>query len=160
MLAVTPLSQRDPKWGDVLLGFSNYRIKSKGCTLTAFTMLVNYVYGSKLGVNEVNDKLKEYQAFAKDQYGQRALLIWSLAAKAYPKLKWIYREYNYNNTRVSWYVYIHKVPVCVEVNAWSIGAPKHWVLYLGSQKMADPWTGTIESTSKYPATGDALYQRA
>jgi len=160
MLDVKPLSQRDPRWATKKLGFSTYSIGSKGCTITAFTILVNYVYGANYGVDEVNEKLKEFQAFAKDMNGQRSLLIWSLAAKAYPKLKWIYRDYNYNNSKVWWYVNIHKIPVCVEVNAWAIGAPKHWVLYLGSQKMADPWTGKIEATSKYPATGDALYQRA
>jgi hypothetical protein len=113
-----------------------------------------------LGVDQVNDALKKVDGFAKDSYGQKSLLIWSKVPVVYPKLKWIWRDYNYNNVKVSWYVYVHKIPVMVEVNAWSIGAPKHWVLYLGSQKMIDPWIGTIVSTSKYPATGDALYQRS
>jgi hypothetical protein len=160
MLNVQPLSQRDPRWKDKKLGFSSYTIGSKGCTVTAFTMLVNYVYGSIFGVDQVNDKLKEFDAFAKDQYGQKSLLIWYKGAQAYPKLKWIERLVNYNNVKTWWYINIHKIPVCVEVNAWSIGAPRHWVLFCGDQKCADPWTGAIISTSKYPATGDALFQKA
>ena len=49
--------------------------------------------------------------------------------------------------------------VMVEVNAASIGAVKHWVLFVGRQKMIDPWTGTTESTSKYPLTGYSIYHR-
>jgi len=159
MLNVTPLSQRDSRWGDKKLGFSTYPIKSKGCTITALTCLVNYVYGYDLGVDQFNEAMKAVDGFAPDQNKQKSLIIWSKVAIVYPKLKWIWRDYNYNNSKVWWYVNIHKIPVCVEVNAWSIGAPKHWVLYLGSQKMVDPWVGTIVSTSKYPATGDALYQK-
>lgn len=159
MLNVTPLSQRDPRWKDKKLGFSTYPIGQKGCTLTCITMLVNFVDGTSLGVDEVNDKLRAVEAFAMDSYKQKSLIIWYKVPLAFPSLKWILREYNYNNTKVAWYVYVHKIPVCVEVNAWSIGAPKHWVLFLGNQKMADPWTGTIVATTKYPLTGDALYQR-
>lgn len=159
MMTVKPLSQRDPRWKDKKLGFSTYSIGSKGCTITCLTALVNYVYGYDLGVDQFNEALKAVDGFGKDANGQKSLVIWAKVPVAYPKLKFIYRDYNYNNIKVSWYVYIHKIPVCVEVNATSIGAPKHWVLYLGSQKMMDPWTGTIESTSKYPATGDALYQK-
>jgi hypothetical protein len=160
MLNVKPLSQRDPRWKDKKLGFSTYSIGSKGCTITCLTMLVNYVYNFDLRVDQFNEAMKKVDGFAKDSYGQKSLIIWSKVPIAYPKLKWIYRDYNYSNTKVSWYVYVHKIPVCVEVNAWSIGAPKHWVLFCGDRKMADPWTGVIESTAKYPLTGDALYQRS
>lgn len=160
MLNVSPLSQRDPRWKDKKLGFSTYSIGAKGCTITCLTGLVNFVYGSNLGVDEFNEAMRKVDGFAKDSYGQKSLILWYKVPQAFPRLKWITRDYNYSNAKVSWYVYIHKIPVCVEVNAWSIGAPKHWVLFLGSQKMMDPWTGTIESTAKYPVTGDALYQRA
>ena len=160
MLDVKPLSQRDPRWKDKKLGFSTYPIGQKGCTITALTCLVNYIYGSNIGVDEFNDAIKKVDGFAPDLNKQKSLIIWSKVPAVYPRLKWIWRDYNYNNVKVSWYVYIHKIPVVVKVHAWSIGAPEHWVLYIGSQKMVDPWTGTIVSTSKYPATGDALYQRS
>jgi hypothetical protein len=159
MLAVKPLSQRDPRWKLKKLGFSDYTIGSKGCTITTATMLVNYVYNFDLGVDQFNESMKKVDGFAKDQYGQKALLIWYKVAQVYPRLKWIERLVNYNNAKTWWYVNVHKIPVCVEVHAFSIGAPKHWVLFIGDKKMADPWTGVIESTSKYPATGNAFYQK-
>jgi len=158
MLNAKPLSQRNPRWALKKLGFSNYTIGGKGCTLTALTSLVNFTYNFDLTPDQLNDQLKKFEAFAEDKHGEKALVIWSRVSLAYPKLKWVYRDYKYSNTKVAWYIYVHKIPVMVEVNAWSIGAPRHWVLYCGGQLMIDPWTGSIRSTAVYPATGDALYQ--
>lgn len=153
-MQITPLSQRDKRWGDVNLGFSTLKIKNMGCTLVSLCMLLNYMENASYTPDQVNERLKKVKAFS------GALLYWSRVPLAYPSVRWVKRAYNYNNVEVAWYVYGKKLPVMVEVNAWSIGAPRHWVLFKGGGKMNDPWTGKEESTSKYPLTGFSLYQRA
>jgi len=153
-MTVTPLSQRDPRWKNKYLGFSKLTIGSYGCTLVSLTVLLNYIEGKNYTPDQVNENLKKVKAFS------GALLYWSRVPLAYPSLKWIKRAYNYNNVEVGWYVYGKKLPVLVEVNASSIGAVRHWVLFIGNRQMCDPWVGKIEPTNKYPLTGYSLYQRA
>lgn len=153
-MTITPLSQRDARWGNKYLGFSKLKIFNYGCTITALTMLLNYVEGRSYRVDEVNEKLKVAKAF------QGALLIWSRVPLAFPILKWVKRAYNYNNADVAWNVYVRKMPVMVEVNGAKIGAPRHWILFKGGGKANDPWTGKEISTSYYPTTGYSIYHRA
>lgn len=154
MIDVPVFSQRDKRWSNKKLGFSNKTIGNYGCTITSLASLLSYVYNEKFYPDRVNDDLKSVGAFV------GALVWWSKVEKAYPRLKWIKRAYNYNNKDVAWSVYVKKTPVLVEVNGAKIGAPRHWVLFVGSQKMADPWVGKIESTSKYPTTGFSLFKTA
>jgi hypothetical protein len=112
---------------------------------------VSQVYNTNLTPDIVNSRLKDVRAF------DGALLYWSRVPLAYPKFKWIKRAGSYNNAEVRYYVYTKKIPVLVQVNAWSIGAAIHWILFLGDQKALDPWTGTFITTAKYPPTGYALY---
>lgn len=154
MLDVPTWSQRDPRWRTKKLGFSNLTVGGYGCTLTCLSALITHVTGTSHTPDRVNDDLKKVKAFS------GALVIWSRVQLAYPQLKWIKRAYRYNNWDVAWNIYTKKIPVCVEVNGAKIGAPRHWVLFIGSGKMLDPWTGTIESTSKYPLTGYSVYHRA
>lgn len=153
-MTVQPLSQRDIRWRNKTLGFSRLTIGGYGCTLTSLTMLINYIEGKNYTPDQVNERLKAVKAFS------GALLLWARVPLAYPSLKFIKRAYNYSNTDVAWNIYVRKVPVLVEVNAASIGAVKHWVLFIGDKKMCDPWTGSIQSTSKYPLTGYSVYHRA
>lgn len=153
-MEVLPLSQRDPRWGNKLLGFSKLKIKDYGCTLTSLTCLINYLYKTDYTPDQVNEYLKRANAFS------GPLIVWSRVPVAFSKLKFIWRGYNYDNAKVSFYVYLKKMPVMVEVNAAKIGAVKHWVLFLGSKKMMDPWTGAIEPTSKYPLTGYSLFDKS
>jgi hypothetical protein len=149
----TTLSQRNPLWSSKKLGFSKLSIFNYGCTLTTLTNLLNRVFGYSFTPDMVNDRLKSVNAFS------GALIIWAKVSVAYPELKFVCRDWNYNNTKVAWYVYIKKLPVMVEVNASKIGAARHWVLFIGNQKCVDPWTGTIISTGTYPLTGDAIYTK-
>jgi hypothetical protein len=154
MIDVPVFSQRDPRWGEKYVGFSTLRFKSVGCTVTALSSFISHVYNERIAPDVVNQKLKNVKAF------DGALLYWARVPVAYPKLKWIKRAYNYSNLDVSYYVYVKKIPVMVEVNAAPIGAARHWVLYLGSKQMMDPWYGRIDTTSKYIPTGSAFYQLA
>lgn len=153
-MEIVPLSQRDPRWKNKTLGFSTTKIGSYGCTLTALTMLINYIQKTSLTPDKVNEALKAVNAFTGN------LIVWGRVPLAYPALKFVKRVYNYNNLEVSLYVYVYGYPVMVEVNAAEIGAAKHWVLYKGNRKMVDPWTGQEEATSKYKnATGYSLFQK-
>lgn len=149
---ITPLSQRDPKWGNKYLGFSKLKISGFGCTLTALTMLLNYLGYSETPLT-VNENLKKVNAF------QGALILWANVSRAYPKVKWIKRGYNYNNFEVALYVYVKRIPVLVEVNGAKIGASTHWVLFIGNGKANDPWTGKEISTNYYPLTGYSLFEK-
>jgi hypothetical protein len=154
MIPVTNFSQRDPKWANKRLGFSTLTIGNYGCTLTALSSLVSYVYQETYTPDRVNDMLKKAGGFV------GALVLWSRVPLAFGKLKWMKRVYGYKNWEVASYVYLKKTPVLVEVNGAKIGAPRHWVLFLGNQKAMDPWTGNVISTSHYPPTGYSLIQKA
>ncbi len=90
---------------------------------------------------------------------QGAYILWSRVGVAFPQLKWTFRGYNYSNVKVAYQVYVRKLPVLVEVNGAKIGAPRHWVLYLGNQRMVDPWVGEIRKTDYYPPTGYSLIEK-
>jgi hypothetical protein len=118
-------------------------------------MLSNYVTGNNLTPIDVNEKMKVAKGF----YG--AMIIWSAIPKALPELTFVWRGYNYSNIQVSNYVYLRKLPVLVEVNPGkSLAVARHWCLFTGFQKMIDPWSGTIKSTSTFPATGYALIKKS
>lgn len=154
MIPVTTFSQRDPKWANKYVGFSKLTFKNVGCTITALASLISYVYQETYTPDKVNEMLKGANGFV------GALVLWNRIPVAFNKLKWIKRVYSYNNLETSLYVYAKKMPVLVEVNAARIGASRHWVLFLGSQKELDPWDGTIKSTATYPPTGEAFIQKA
>lgn len=152
MIQTTVFSQRDSRWRYKKLGFSNLSIGSYGCTITALTMFLNS-QGYYETPATVNDKLKKVNGF------QGALVIWSAIPKVWKNIRFIKRARNYNNVEVAWYVYVKRLPVMVEVYAPSIGAVRHWVLYVGDRYMIDPWTGTGKPTSTYQATGYTLLDR-
>lgn len=154
MIPVTTFSQRDPKWANKYVGFSKLPFKSVGCTVTALASLVSYVYQETYTPSRVNDLLKNVNGFV------GAYVLWSKIPVAFSKLRFIKRVYAYNNLETSLYVYGRRMPVLVEVNASRIGAVRHWVLFLGSQKEMDAWDGAIKSTSTYPPTGEAFIQKA
>lgn len=154
MINVPVYSQRDKRWANKKLGFSNKTIGNYGCTITSLASLLSHVYNEKFYPDRVNDDLKGVGAFV------GALVLWSKVEKAYPRLRWIKRAYNYNNAEVAWSVYVKKVPVLVEVNGAKIGAPRHWVLFVGGRQAMDPWFGRMTSTGTYPTTGYSLFKTA
>ncbi len=74
MFNTLPLSQRDPRWKDILLGFTDEgrTIGSDGCTLTVLTMLANG-FGFQETPVTLNDKLK---ALGPNQGFFGALIAW------------------------------------------------------------------------------------
>jgi hypothetical protein len=140
-------SQRDPKWKMKKLGTSSLTLGTAGCTLTDLSMLLNF-YGIKSEPDELNEQLK-----ASGGFYMGSLIVWSAFVRRF-NFKSYKRSLSYNNWDVWTQINIYGRPVLVEVKA-PVGVPgeRHWVIFLGNQKAADPFTGTIESTSKYTPTG-------
>ena len=164
MFQITPISQRNPQWSGDKLGFGSRTIGLYGCTITCLTMLLNYLGYSETPktVNLTLKTLGEYDP-VKNPKGafQGSLLVWGNVQRKYPKIRFVYRDWNYQNVKVWIWINVYpRLPVMVEVNAAKIGGLKHWVLFKGSQRCNDPWTGTEISTGYYiPLTGDALYNK-
>lgn len=132
---MTPLSQRDKRWGSIKLGFSDTTIADYGCTITALSIIL----GTTPDVT--NERLKAVQGYA-----QGNLVIWAKLEEAFPGIK-IKRVWTYDNEDVK-----KNVPnVLVEVDGKPIGGYRHWVVYIGNGKMIDPWDGKEKSTASYPS---------
>lgn len=144
-------SQLDARWADMKVGFGSGTFRDVGCTVTTFCNWYNKVFGTDFHPDEVNEKLKTARAF------DGSLLLWKNIPMAFPRVKFLWRGYNYNNVTVSFYVYVKGLPVMVEVNNHGT---KHWVLYIGGRQLADPLGGVLRPTSFYPATGYSLLQSA
>jgi hypothetical protein len=159
------LSQRDPRWAKKTLGFTRTTIGNFGCTLVALTSWLNRTFGLSMTPDQVNQRLKDNKAYSDGvTIGKGNLIVWARVPGAFPdvmtRFKFVERGYNYSNVKVAWQIYVKNNPVLVEVNGAKIGAPRHWVLFIGGQKAMDPWTGKIISTSYYPATGYAIFSKA
>lgn len=133
---MNPLSQRDPRWGKIKLGFSETLIHNYGCTITS----LSYILQTTPDI--VNEKLKEVKGFKNN------LVIWSAISQAFPKVEQASRVTTWNEKEVK-----NNLPCMVEVDGSPIGASRHWVVYLGDNKLMDPWFGDIRATSFYKPTG-------
>lgn len=164
-MIISPLKQGDKRWASKHVGFGSESFAKVGCTVTALTCLINYVAKVSFTPDQVNDLLKNVNAFSDGKtIGKGNLLVWSRVRMAFPYSKWIKRSWNYetwaHNAEVSVYVYALKIPVLVEVYVpQGANRTKHWVLFIGNRKAIDPLTGTIVSTGKYPTTGYSLFQK-
>ena len=147
-MSITPLNQRDSRWKDIKLGFStSTTVGSHGCTLTALSILAG------ITPDILNERLKVVNGFANTN-----LVIWSKLKEAIGVLEFEWRGYSYDNAKVS--DAISKYGGClVEVDATRIGAPTHWVLFIGNGQMIDPWTGVTKATSYYPLKGYAVIKK-
>lgn len=141
MIQTTPLSQRDPKWANVILGYGPGNIGQYGCTITAITMLLNSK-GANLNPSQVNDKMKDAGAFVGN------LVWWAKLPQAFPQITSVYKYYTYDNEIVKGLIK-QGYPVVVCVDGSPIGSSQHWVLYVGDQTLLDPWDGKGKPTSTY-----------
>jgi hypothetical protein len=139
-------SQRDIRWFWKKVGFGKGHFGSVGCTITALTGLL-FVAGYDLTPPQVAEKLRAVGGFVGD------LILWVKVEKAFPKVKFVWRTYKYNNDEVK-SVLAKGVPVLVEV---LLGGSRHWVLFLGDKMMSDPWVGKVVPTSKYTPIGYTIF---
>lgn len=147
-------NQLDPAWKNDQHGTSSSTIGKTGCTISLLAAILCHA-----GYNEtpktVDDKLAKNGG-----YKDGNLIIWTVVPKLWPKLKWTYRYYAYDNTKAAEWISKGMVPM-IEVKADPIGgAPggKHWVGFIGDRASYDPWGGDIEETKVWTPTGMALFE--
>ena len=154
-------SQRDERWNDKMLGFSTVStLGSYGCIVTCLAMIARY-FGKETDPDRMNEDLKSVDGFQGNVYYR-----WSSLAKIYPDIK--FTEFVNTPTPVTLAQFTEidahlekgfPVMLKVDYNPATTFVEQHFVLLVGkvgnSYKIADPWTGTIESfTAKY---GTAKY---
>lgn len=131
------LSQRDPRWRDVRLGFSQLTIGGYGCFLTCLAILTG-----KTPI-EVNDILRAANAFGGPD---RSLIISERAAIALG-LDYSGIEYDINK-EPDWFPNIKEVDMSP-----APGKQQHFVVRIkdGAKKfILDPWDGKQKAISAYP----------
>jgi len=151
LLNITPLSQKDPRWGSVKLGTSTSTIGGYGCLITSASMMLRH-FGFDTDPGRLNDLLK-----ANGGYHDGNLFVWGSLEKIFNGVKFGYR---YNGA------YLDKVdaqlqagkPVIVNVDMYpaTSALDEHWVLIVGkvngSYIINDPWYGTqFKFEDKYGA---------
>lgn len=147
---MTPQSQRNNPHSQDLLGFAKHgqTIHDFGCTITCIAMFAGLTPG------EVNDRLKAVNGF------QESSVIWTKIQEAIPWVQFVWRGTTYENSKVSQAI-TDNGSCLVEVDF--DGTPRtddrHWILYIGKQRMNDPWTGTERSTTVYTPRGYAILKR-
>lgn len=155
MLNIQVFNQRDPKWGGDKHGTSNSTMAKTGCTVSILASMLVHA-GYKTDPGKLNKLLTDNNG-----YRNGNLVFWPAISQLFPKVKWVYRHYTYDNALASEWIKQKGIMPIIEVGAAPIGgAPggKHWVGFVGDMKSADPWTGTIRDTSTWQPTGMALYE--
>lgn len=160
-----PLSQRDGRWKDILLGNSNKAtIGGFGCLITSLTIMLNY-YGYKETPLTVNNKLKNKGGFVKDlenMYWGAPPTIWNINLDYFrepyfaPAPLDVIDKYLLNDTPVLAHV---------DFNMTTFQIEQHWILLtkkLGNDYQAiDPWDGKfIKFKSKYGEPSKGIYRIA
>jgi len=137
---ITALSQRDPRWINSPLGDAT--IGTDGCLITSLASLLG------LTPPEVVNRLNSIPKDAKGNTGlvSGKLVYWSRLPEAFPGMTQ-HRVWSFDEQLAT-----SQLPTLLEVDF--DGTPrtdnKHWVVLINKDTIMDPWTGTIESASKYP----------
>ncbi len=133
-MSITQLSQRNKKWKDIKLGWSdNTTIGSHGCLVTCLAMFWNST------PNIVNEWLKNNNGFI------NLNLVWWEHLPGF-----IWRGWTYKNDKVL--ETIDKYGACIVETDFNTN-PKdgsHFVLFTGNKKLYDPWDRKEKATSSFP----------
>ena len=160
LFTIRALSQRDPVWARRKLGFSQGTLGDYGCAVTALAMLLNYVDGELIGINDrhtpvtVNQALRVANGF-RGKY--RNYLNWPAVPSVWPFLEYDDRvdcanrlahksELKEIDERLA-----KRMPVIVYVDArrQEPGLQQHFVLIIGQDtdtglyRINDPWHGDM-----------------
>lgn len=136
---MTIYSQRDAKWKDEKMGSGT--IGQYGCLITCISTLRD------IDPSKTNKDIKSVDGYSGN------FVIWEALDKI-SGLDFVKRVKVYENDEVA-----KNLPCLVEVNGAPIGGTTHWVLYIGNQKMIDPWDGKEKPTSSYKPIGYAVVKR-
>ncbi|MDW8394906.1 MAG: SH3 domain-containing protein [Anaerolineae bacterium] len=151
MFSTQPLSQRDPRWKDIPLGFTTEgrTIGSDGCTLTCVTMMANG-FGFQETPASLNEKLK---ALGRNQGFFGARIAWFGVARVLNGLR-VDRLADCRNAPAPMgdidAALEAGLPVIVELDhSPSPGFQNHWVLIYAKEGndylIHDPWTYPTET---------------
>lgn len=155
MISVKIFNQRDPRWASIQHGTSSSTIGQTGCTICVVCSILWHAGYKTITPKELNSALKNNNG-----YSQGNLIIWTKVAELYPKVKWVYRYYAYNNTKASEWINRGMLP-CIQVGAAPIGGSPngtHWIGFIGNKMSIDPWNGNTVNTSTWEPKGMALYE--
>lgn len=148
-------NQYDPRWANDKHGTSSSTIGKTGCTISLLTAILVHAGYVNETPKTVDDKLT-----ANGGYLDGNLIIWTVVPKIWPKLKWQWRYYSYNNEKAKEWISRGMVPM-IEVKATPIGGSpngRHWIGFIGDGESYDPWGGDIEKNAMWDATGMALFE--
>jgi len=136
--SIPPLWQRDDRWKNKLLGYSQLTIGGYGCLITTIAM--------RLGTtpDAVNDRLKAVGGYTgANVYWQMVMVAFSeLTDFQYIECYWVPAPLGKIDSRLA-----EGVPVHVHVDLYNetSSMEQHWVLIVGKEGddyvMNDPWTG-------------------
>ena len=139
-------SQRDSRWAQLKLGFSQLTMGRFGCTTCCISMLTTYYHP-----DETPDKTVKTI-----KYTPGGLVIWN--SVSYPNFKFTKRYYFRDNKVIEAYIKDPKKAVILEVQH------SHWVVatgksFFGGYNIADPWFGDRSTTRRYndDITGFAIF---
>lgn len=132
-------SQRDPRWGDQLLGYNTsmpYTIYNYGCLITSLSNMLWYM-GHQIDPGALNNHLKAVQGFAPGGGLLNWAVVPSLSADITPQ-----------GTTPSWvdtdqYVQVEGHFAVVQVT--KPGFPMHFVLATQAGQIVDPWDGLAKA---------------
>jgi hypothetical protein len=151
LLNITPLSQKDPRWGSVKLGTSSSTIGGYGCLITSASMMLRH-FGFDTDPGRLNDLLK-----ANGGYQNGNLFVWGALEKIFKGVSFGYRYNGAYLDKVDEQLRAGKpVIVNVDLNPATPAPDEHWVLIVGkvngSYIINDPWYGTqFKFEDKYGA---------
>ncbi len=141
-------SQIDPRWGRTTIGYTPFRIEKWGCTLTSLCMLLTKFYPELVYLP--SEAAKEWV------YDEQAKIVWTKSK--FPGIKFVYRDFGYNKSKVVEFATNSGKGVLLEVNG------NHWVAVEGMENgkyiICDPLDGKIYHglPSKYQITGSARFE--
>lgn len=151
LLNITPLSQKDPRWGSVKLGTSNTTIGGYGCLITSASMMLRH-FGFDTDPGRLNDLLK-----ANGGYHDGNLFVWGALEKIFKGVTFGYRYNGAYLDKIDEQLAQNKpVIINVDLNPTTSVLDEHWVLIVGkvngSYIINDPWYGTqFKFEDKYGA---------
>ena len=162
------ISQNDPKWKDILLGYNTkppYTIGNYGCLITSLCMYLTAI-GKPETPETINSKLKDAGGF-KSGSGE---MIWSVFNKTFGVTEqYISPRYSGPLTSQA-YAKINelldaKMPVLAEIdfNPSQQGEQMHFVEIIGYDDQKnyyanDPWSGTQINMNVYGSMDLSVYQ--
>jgi hypothetical protein len=160
MFQVKPLSQSDPRWKDVKLGFDDkLTIGKYGCLLTSMTMVANG-FGSNETPESLNNRMKSVTGY------MGPLIIPALLPKVAPGMKFVKRIPCSNPPAPMYEIdasLAAGMPIIIKVDySPEPGIQDHWVVLYGKEGddylIQDPWpfpahTKKMKLTDRYGFAG-------